>query len=102
MILCTNLLLWMRHGFTIIHQNHKKTKQSTEAYCLWPKKIKLVPSARSMKASVFWDAKGILLIGYLKKNRTVTGELYSNLLTKLDKKLVRQDLVCRRKYRPSS
>jgi histone-lysine N-methyltransferase SETMAR len=37
-------------------------------------------------ASVLWDAEGILFIDYLEKGKTITGE-YSNLLTRLDKKV---------------
>jgi transposase len=37
-------------------------------------------------AFVFWDAEGILFIDYLEKGRTITG-IYSNLLTRLDKKI---------------
>jgi hypothetical protein len=36
-------------------------------------------------ASLFWDAEGILFIDYLEKGKTITGEYYSNLLTRLDK-----------------
>jgi hypothetical protein len=35
-------------------------------------------------ASVFWDAEGILFIHYLEKGTTITGEYYSNFLTRLD------------------
>ena len=38
-------------------------------------------------ALVFWDAEGILFIDYLGKGKTITGEYYSNLLTRLDKKI---------------
>jgi len=38
-------------------------------------------------ASVFWDAEGILFIGYIEKGKTITGEYYSNLLTGLDEKI---------------
>ena len=38
-------------------------------------------------ASVFWDAEGILFIDYLEKGKTITGEYYSNLLTRLDEKV---------------
>jgi len=38
-------------------------------------------------ASVFRDAEGILCIDYLEKGKTVTGEYYSNLLTRLDEKI---------------
>jgi hypothetical protein len=49
-----------------------------------PKKTRSVPSAGKVTASVFWDAEGILCIGYLEKGKTITGEYYSNLLTRLD------------------
>jgi histone-lysine N-methyltransferase SETMAR len=47
-------------------------------------------------ASVIWDAEGILFIDYLEKGKTITGEYYSNLLTRLDEKIVRKDPVCKR------
>jgi hypothetical protein len=37
-------------------------------------------------ASVFWDGEGILFTDYLEKGKTITGEYYSNLLTRLDEK----------------
>jgi hypothetical protein len=37
-------------------------------------------------ASVLWDAEGILFIDYLEKGKTIIGEYYSNLLTRLDEK----------------
>jgi hypothetical protein len=36
---------------------------------------------------VFWDAEGILFIGYLEKGKTITGEYYSDLLTRLDENI---------------
>jgi hypothetical protein len=51
-----------------------------------PKKTRLVPSAGKVMASVFWDAQYILFIDYLEKGKTLTGEYYSNLLNRLDKK----------------
>jgi len=38
-------------------------------------------------ASVFWDAEGILFIGYLEKGKPITREYYSNLVTRLNKKI---------------
>jgi histone-lysine N-methyltransferase SETMAR len=38
-------------------------------------------------ALVFWDAEGILFIDYLEKGKTITGEYYSNLLTRLDEQI---------------
>ena len=37
--------------------------------------------------SVFWDAEGILCIDYLEKGKTITRKYYSNILTRLDKKM---------------
>jgi hypothetical protein len=38
-------------------------------------------------ASVFWNAEGILFIDYLEKGKTVSGEYYSSLLTRLDERI---------------
>jgi len=43
-----------------------------------------VPSAGKVMASVFWDTEGILFIDYLEKGKTITGEYYSNILTRLN------------------
>jgi hypothetical protein len=43
-------------------------------------------TAGKVMASVFWDAEGILFIDYLEKGKTITGEYYSNLLTRLEEK----------------
>jgi hypothetical protein len=64
----------------------QQSKQRTEAGCSAPKKTSSVPSAGKVMASVFWDAEGILLIDCLEKGKTITGEYYSNLLTRLDEK----------------
>jgi histone-lysine N-methyltransferase SETMAR len=76
---------------TLIHhcttESKQQSKQWTEAGCSAPKKARLVPSAGKFMASLFWDAEGILFIDYLEKGKTITGEYYSNLLTRLDKKI---------------
>jgi hypothetical protein len=64
-----------------------QAQQWTEASCSAPKKTKSVLSAGKVMASIFWDAEGILFIGYLEKGKTITGEYYSNLLTRLDEKI---------------
>ncbi|GFU02220.1 reverse transcriptase domain-containing protein [Trichonephila clavipes] len=38
-------------------------------------------------SSVFWEAKGILLIDYLEKSKPITSEYYSNPLHQLDAKI---------------
>jgi hypothetical protein len=68
-------------------ESKQRSKQLTEAGCSVPKKTSLVPSAGKVMASVFWDAEGILFIDYLEKDKTITREYYSNLLTRLDEKI---------------
>jgi len=75
---------WIHH---YTPESKQQSKQWTEAGCLAPKKTRSVPSAGKVMASVFWDPEGILFIDYLEKGKTITGEYYSNLLTKLDGKI---------------
>ena len=51
-----------------------------------PKKAKVVASAGKMMAFVLWDAKGILIINYLRKSCTINGEYYAKLLKQFAKK----------------
>jgi histone-lysine N-methyltransferase SETMAR len=67
-----------------------------------PKKTGSVPSAGKVMASVFWDAEGILFIDYLEKGKTITGEYYSNLLTRLDEKICEKRPGLQKKNRLSS
>ena len=39
-----------------------------------PKKVKTVPLAGTVMATIFWDSHGIILIDYLQKGKTITGE----------------------------
>ena len=50
-----------------------------------PKKAKVVPLAGKVMASVFWDAKDIVFIDYLQKDKTINEEYYANLLRQLRK-----------------
>jgi histone-lysine N-methyltransferase SETMAR len=75
---------WIHH---YTPESKQQSKQWTEAGCSAPKKRRSVPSARKVMASVFWDAEGILFIDYLEKGKIITGEYYSNLLTRLDEKV---------------
>jgi hypothetical protein len=77
----------MRLGFTITHQNSNSSKNSGQKPVVSAsKKTRSVLSAGKVTTSVFWDAEGILFIVYLEKGKTITGEYYSNLLTRLDEK----------------
>lgn len=75
---------WVHH---YTPESKKQSKQWVEAGGSAPKKAKSVPSAGKVMASVFWDAKGILLIDYLPKGQTINGEYYANLLDQLDAKI---------------
>ena len=48
-----------------------------------PKKFKTQPSAGKMMATVFWDAKGVVMLDILPKRSTITGVYYANLLDQL-------------------
>ena len=73
---------------TWVHHHTPETKQQSkqwvEAGSSAPKKAKVVPSAGKVMATVFWDAKGIILIDYLEKGKTITGVYYASLLSKLN------------------
>ena len=48
-----------------------------------PKKFKMQPSAGKVIATVFWDAKGVIVLDFLPKRSTITGVYYANLLDQL-------------------
>ena len=48
-----------------------------------PKKFKTQPSAGKVIDTVFWDAKGVIMLDVLPKRSTITGVYYANLLDQL-------------------
>ena len=44
-----------------------------------PKKFKMQPSAGKVMATVFWDAKGVIMLDFLPKRSTITGVYYANV-----------------------
>ena len=48
-----------------------------------PQKIKTHPSAGKLMATVFWYAKGVIMLDFLRKRSTITGMYYGNLLHQL-------------------
>ena len=42
-----------------------------------PKKFRTQPSADKVMATVFWDAKGVIMLGVLPKRSTITGVYYA-------------------------
>lgn len=54
------------------------------------KKEKSVPSAGKIITTVFWESKGVFLISYLHKDKTIKSEDYCNLLHHLDAKICQE------------
>ena len=52
-----------------------------------PKKFRTQPSAGKVMATIFWDAKGILLIDYMPPKTTINGQYYANLMKELRKSI---------------
>ena len=75
---------WIHH---YTPESQQQSKQWAEAGCSAPKKTRSVQSAGKVVALVFWDAEDILFIDYLENGKTITGEYYSNLLTRLEEKI---------------
>lgn len=77
---------------TWIHNYDPETKEQSKQWkhvgSPRPKKFRVQKSAGKILASVFWDKDGIILIDYLEQGRTITGAYYTELLTKLRKKIV--------------
>ncbi|UYV83692.1 hypothetical protein LAZ67_23002102 [Cordylochernes scorpioides] len=69
---------------------HHFTPESKQQSMQWkhsgsppPKKAKTVPSAGKVMVSVFWDSEGVLLLDFLNKGQTITGNYYANLVKQL-------------------
>ena len=73
---------WVHHFEPETKRQSMQRKHSTFPA---PKKAKVVSSAGKVMASVFWNAKGIVLIDYryLQKGKTINGEYYAKLLREL-------------------
>lgn len=72
---------WIHH---YTPETKEQSKQWTSPGERAPKKAKTVQSAGKVMATVFWDSQGIILIDYLEKGRTITGQYYCDLLDTFD------------------
>ena len=72
----------MRLGFIIMSQRIKSRKWVGPGSPR-PKKFKTQPSAGKVMATVFWDAKGVIMLDFLPKRSTITGVYCANLLDQL-------------------
>ena len=73
----------MRLGFIIMSQRIKLSRQWVGPGSPRLKKFKTQPSAGKAMATVFWDAKGIIMLDFSPKRSTITGVYYANLLVQL-------------------
>ncbi|UYV77657.1 hypothetical protein LAZ67_15001833 [Cordylochernes scorpioides] len=69
---------------------HHFTPESKQQSMQWrhscsppAKKAKTVPTAGKVMVSVFWDSEGVLLLDFLNKGQTITGDYYANLVKQL-------------------
>ena len=67
---------------TWIHYYMSETKNQSKMWT-WPgesapKKAEAVLSAGKVMATIFWNSHGIVLINYLQKGYTITGEYYAS------------------------
>src|SRR6185436_426293 len=51
------------------------------------KKFRVQKSGGKIMATVFWDGEGIIMVDYLEKGKTVSGEYYAMLLGQLRERL---------------
>ena len=47
----------------------------------------MVKSVGKVMATVFWDARGIIYIDYMRKGQTITGAYYASLLHRLSQEI---------------
>ena len=64
-------------------ENKAQSRQWVGPGSLRPKKFKTQPSAGKVMATVFWDAKCVIMLDFLPKRSTITGVYYANLLDQL-------------------
>ena len=64
-------------------ENKAQCRQWVGPGSLRPKKFKTQPPAGKVMATVFWDAKGNIMLDFLPKRSTITGVYYANLLDQL-------------------
>ena len=64
-------------------ENKAQNRQWVGPGSLRPKTFKTQPSAGKVMATVFCDAKGVIMLDFLPKRSTITGVYYANLLDQL-------------------
>ena len=77
-----------------VPENKAQSHQWVGPWSPRPKKFKTHPSAGKVMATVFWDAKVVIMFDFLPKKITITGVYYANLLDQL-RNIIREN--CRGK-----
>ena len=85
---------WMKHKSTTIHQSPNNSQNSGRKLIVQHQRKQ--SQFHEQVKSLFWNARSVLYIDYLKKDAIVTGDYYSNLLSKLNKGRHEKNPVCRR------
>ena len=69
---------------TWVHYYEPENKaQESSVGRAWVPKAKTQPSAGKVMTTVFWDAKGVIMLDFLPKRSTITGVYYAHLLDQL-------------------
>jgi hypothetical protein len=72
---------------TWIHHYTRESKQQSKQKPVVQRQRRQGRFHQQEIALVFWDAEGILFIDYFEKGKTINGEYYSSLLTRLDENI---------------
>ena len=72
------------HGWNWLYFYDPETKQPSMEWrhsgSPRPKKFRVQKSAGKVLASVFWDSRGVIMVHYLEKGKSITEEYFSSLL----------------------
>jgi len=79
----------MIHHYT--PETKEQSKQWTKSGESAPKKVKTVPSAGKIMATISWDSRSFFT-DYLEKGRTITEQYYADLLDRFDAELKKKRL----------
>ena len=76
---------------TWVHHYQPESKEQSKQWkrpgSPTPRKAKIVKSAGKVMASIFWDAKGVLLVDFLETGQTINGMYYAQLLQQLKEQI---------------
>ena len=80
-------ILWMRLGFTITHQNPNHSQNSGQKPVVQRQRRQGGFDQQERSWHQCFGMLKAFFIDYLERGKTITGEYYSSLLTRLDEKI---------------